>query len=58
MARLQVVADPLEGGVVVEEGAQERLFSLDVGRRVRDGLVVGDGSQVESGNEGHGLPIA
>ncbi len=53
---LQIVADPLEGGVVVEQGAQQRLFGLHVGRGMRDRHVVGDRAEIESGNKGHGLP--
>ena len=55
---LQIVADPLEGGVVVEERAQQRLFGLDVGRGMGDRHLVGHGTQVERWNESHGLPIA
>ena len=58
MATLQIVADPLEGGVVIEQRAQQRLFGLDIGGRVGDRHIVGDGAQVECGYEGHGLPIA
>ena len=53
--RLQVVADPLEGGVVVEERAQKRLLGLHVGRGVRDRHLTGDRAQVEGWYEGHGL---
>lgn len=52
--RLQVVAQPFEGGVVVQKSAQQRLFSLDVGRDVRDRNVVG-GTEVERWNESHGF---
>jgi len=38
--RLQVVAQPFESGVVVEQGAQQRLFGLHVGGRVRDRDIV------------------
>ena len=58
VARLQAVADPLEGGVVVEQRAEQRLLGLHIGRRVGDRRVVGDGPQVEGGNKSHGLPIA
>ncbi len=43
---LQEVTDPLEGGVVVEEGAQQSLFGLDVGWGVRDRGVVLSGAEV------------
>src|SRR5207244_1869815 len=51
--RLQVVAQPFEGGVVVEQGAQQGLFRLDVGRRLRNRDVRGDGSQIEGRNDAH-----
>jgi len=58
VAPLQVIAQPLEGGVVVEQGAQQRLFGLDIGRRMRDDDIVGRGTKVERGDKGHSLSIA
>src|SRR5690606_8003940 len=47
------VAQPLIGGIVVHQDAQQRLLCLDVrGRRVNLRISV-DGTQVESGDDGH-----
>jgi hypothetical protein len=58
VAGLQPVAQPLERGVVVEQGAQQRLLGFHIGWSMGDGDVVGHGAEIERGDEGHGLPIA
>ncbi len=58
-SRLQVVADPLEGGVCRRAARPAVPVSrLDVGRDVGDRHIVGNGAQIEGGNESHGLSIA
>ncbi len=49
---LHRIADPLVGGVVVEDGAKQRLFGFQVGRRVGGDRF--ERSQVEGGSKGHG----
>ena len=50
VAGLEVVAEALEGGVVEQQGAEQGLFGLDIGRRAGDGgrlgRVLGGGAQV------------
>ena len=59
MARQQPIRQPLVGGVVIEQGAQQRLLRLDIAghglaERRRGGFGRGE---VEGGGR-HGLPIA
>jgi len=49
----QLVAQPLESGIVIEQDAEQSLLGLHVGRRVGD-LGRRGRTQIEHGNEGHG----
>ena len=51
--RLKVVADPFESGVVVEQGAKQRLLGFNIGRSTGDDDIVRDGAQIKRGNQCH-----
>jgi len=57
VSRLQPVAQPFIGGVVVQQRAQQRLFGLDVRRRHGERRVIMDGTEIKRGNESHGLRL-
>jgi len=57
MLALELVVQPLIGGVVEQNRAQQRLLGLNVGRGVGDVHGHGGGTKIERGSESHGLPI-